>query len=172
VSPADDPEAFEAWYRTIVGSDDVEDLECNHAMERWMRSLFAARGPVTTDEAEVAYRTHMLEVARADVEIVRRDVERTTEWRPTIEIDEYAETVRIALDSGWSTPAFDNCENPAALVEIADYLQDHVIHELQGAWPLCGAHGFGAHPELRDGTAVWWCRHPGHVVAEIGDLHQ
>jgi hypothetical protein len=55
-----------------------------------------------------------------------------------------------------------------ALVEVADDAQGAVMHSINGAWPVCPAHSLGVHAEEREGTAVWWCRGGGHVVALIG----
>jgi hypothetical protein len=55
-----------------------------------------------------------------------------------------------------------------ALVQVADDAQGAVAHSINGVWPVCPAHSLGLHAEEHDGTAVWWCRGGGHVVALIG----
>lgn len=61
-------------------------------------------------------------------------------------------------------------EPVAALVAVADDLQNSVMHVLWGTvWPVCPAHHLGAHAREHDGTAVWWCNGSGgHVIAAIG----
>jgi hypothetical protein len=56
-----------------------------------------------------------------------------------------------------------------ALAEVADEAQDAVMEAIWAAWPVCPAHGIGVHPEVHDGTAVWWCKGAGgHSVTAIG----
>jgi len=56
-----------------------------------------------------------------------------------------------------------------ALEAVADEAQDAVMETIWGAWPVCPAHTMGAHAEVRDGTAVWWCKGAGgHAIAAIG----
>ena len=57
-----------------------------------------------------------------------------------------------------------------ALVEVADAVFDLLADEDWQTPFVCPEHGFGLHPLLDDGRAVWWCRPPNHVVAEIGRL--
>ncbi len=55
-----------------------------------------------------------------------------------------------------------------ALAEVADDLQDAIMHEIGGVWPVCPEHDLGAHARIRAGQAVWWCRGRRHVIARIG----
>jgi hypothetical protein len=57
-----------------------------------------------------------------------------------------------------------------ALAEVADEAQDAVMETIWAAWPVCPSHTIGAHPEVHDGAAVWWCKGAdGHAVATIGE---
>ena len=58
----------------------------------------------------------------------------------------------------------------AALLSVADDLQDAVMHSLSTVWPVCPIHQRGAHPRETSGEPVWWCTggDAGHVIADIG----
>jgi hypothetical protein len=57
-----------------------------------------------------------------------------------------------------------------ALVAVADDLQNSVMHMLWGTvWPVCPAHNLGAHAQVHEGAAAWWCHYSGgHLIAAIG----
>jgi hypothetical protein len=57
-----------------------------------------------------------------------------------------------------------------ALVAVAGDAQDAVMESVWEVWPVCPVHRLGAHPEERDGAAVWWCKGAGgHVAAALGE---
>jgi len=74
------------------------------------------------------------------------------------------------LDAGFGWPLGETVE--ASVVEIADLLQEHTLHEeVWGGWPTCVRHGtHPLRPVVRDDQAVWWCPADEVVVARIGDL--
>jgi len=53
---------------------------------------------------------------------------------------------------------------------LASAIQDEVIDELQGAWPLCPRHDHPLDATVLHGLAVWTCPHDGSFVAAIGGL--
>jgi hypothetical protein len=58
---------------------------------------------------------------------------------------------------------------PELLALVADELQDAVMEHLFGVWPVCPHHQLGAHPQVFDGQAVWWCSdQSGHVISAVG----
>lgn len=111
-----------------------------------------------------------LELVKANVETVLRDVERTTDLRPNVTVDSYMSIVMIAYGRSSTTPSVLAIANPEALAETADYLQDHIVEDLWSPWPVCPLHDVGVYSEVRDGTAVWWCRVGAHLVAPVGLL--
>jgi hypothetical protein len=111
-----------------------------------------------------------IKLTRENVDFVRVDVERTTTLRPGITVDDYRGVVRITYDSSYTTPSLSAWQNPEALAETADYLQDHVVDDLRRPWPVCLAHDKGVYAEVHDGRALWWCRYGGHPVAQVGHL--
>lgn len=96
--------------------------------------------------------------------------------RPHIQVSRLDGLLRILYRSVQDGPGSESSvnvyteENLGVLVAVADHLQDEVSEELHAAWPVCAQHGFGAHAQVRQGSAVWWCRHSEHTVAQIGSL--
>jgi hypothetical protein len=109
-------------------------------------------------------------LGRANVEIVRGDIMRTTSQNPDIEVDSYMDGVRIAFNGGYTTPSVFADANPQALAETADYLQAQLTDDMGAVWPLCFVHEVGVHAEVHDGVAVWWCRVGDHLRAPVGEL--
>jgi hypothetical protein len=73
----------------------------------------------------------------------------------------------IAVKPSQSLDTFTPAE---ALVEVTDAVFDLLTDEEWQSPFVSPEHGFGRHPLLDDGRAVWWCAPPNHVVAEIGRL--
>ncbi len=71
--------------------------------------------------------------------------------------------------SGLAPSDGDGSDPLAALVLVADELQDAVMDSLMAAWPVCPRHNLGAHARAIDGEAVWWCKGgTGHDISVIG----
>ena len=63
----------------------------------------------------------------------------------------------------------DDVEEAAA--ELAGLVQDHVVEELPGAWPVCpGHHHPMAHATTPSGRAAWGCPSGAGPVHEVGSL--
>ncbi|WP_133305872.1 hypothetical protein [Microbispora triticiradicis] len=81
---------------------------------------------------------------------------------------------RVGCCGGYGSPAIwpsSGRDAGAALVEIADAVQDVVIEHIWGVWPICPEHRLGLHAAFVEGTAVWQCAGAGtHTAAAIGDL--
>ena len=93
-----------------------------------------------------------------------------TGLRPDVVVDLWPEnTIRITIRGGYTTPSMNAMDRPTALVEVADYFQGQLAQHI-GMWPSWNRHDVGGHPELRRGTAVWWCRKGEHVIAPIGEF--
>ncbi|MGQ0831417.1 MAG: hypothetical protein ACT4OV_07045 [Microthrixaceae bacterium] len=55
--------------------------------------------------------------------------------------------------------------------EMADYVQEQLMDiGVERFWPTCHEHNRGLHAEVRDGTAVWFCRGGDHTIAALGLL--
>jgi hypothetical protein len=63
---------------------------------------------------------------------------------------------------------------PELMVEWADWLQEHVFPETQGAWgqarPACPGHGHPAMATELDGKAWWVCPASNRRIGRIGHL--
>ncbi len=67
-------------------------------------------------------------------------------------------------------PSDGDGSNPlAALVLVADELQDAVMTSLMAVWPVCPRHHLGAHPRATADAAAWWCKGGvRHDICTIG----
>jgi hypothetical protein len=74
--------------------------------------------------------------------------------------------VRVEVNGGYSEPSLLSTELTAAVVELAGYVQEWIAQDL-GMWPSCRQHGFGLHPRVEQGRAVWFCPR-AHVESAIG----
>ncbi|MFE7550094.1 hypothetical protein [Streptomyces gardneri] len=121
------------------------------------------------------------------LELVNRDLAATLPEQEPLRLTGFppweegeAEYVYVALANGESQ---GNCLEPGsadspalALAAVADAAQETVSELLWQAWPVCGEHGIGMHPQEADGQVGWWCaggksaREPAHVRAAVGAL--
>ena len=166
---------FEAWYESleIVHGDYLDQAETERRrtfLHRWLHAFYAAHGPLTMDLVGIALVLDQVQLATEDVKIVLADLARTTNLQPDVVVDDYEGGVRVSFNGSYTAPSVWEWENPDALAEVADYLQEHVVEELHTAWPTCPEHGFGLHAEVHGQTAVWWCRYRNHTVARVGHL--
>ena len=127
-------------------------------------------GPGDREQVERAFLGEEVELASRNVPVVMGDIERSTGRHPDVEVDRYLGSVRISFNGNFTTPSVSEWENPDALVEVAAYLQEHMLDEV-GLWPVCPTHdGRVLIPEVAPGGAVWRCRSGGHDAAPIGQL--
>ena len=125
---------------------------------------------MSADEATPA--DAVLELSRRALALVLADISRTTCWNPVVRLEPWMDgDVRISVDGGFGTPpsVWQRTE-PEVIAEIADYMQE-MLDQNPSIWPVCGKHDVGLHAEVRERTAVWWCRLGRHVVSEIGRLN-
>ena len=166
---------FEAWFDSISPElgDAWSGAELHRrsaALRRWFHSFYEQHGPADRPSVERAFLLDLVELTRQNVRIVMPEVERTTKLRPTVEVEEFQEAVRVSVDGSYTTPSVKEWENPEALVDLAGYIQEQVIDELNSAWPVCPKHGQVLIPEVHNGVGTWWCRPEDHAVCEIGQL--
>jgi hypothetical protein len=163
-------DTFEDWAESL-GIDRGDDRERRRpdSFDRWLHALFD-RGRVTEESVIAAYLLELIERTRQNLTVVLADIERTTELRPDIIVDDYEGTIRVSVDGSYQTPSVTEWTNPEALAELADYLQDQLTEEPWRAWPVCPEHHLGLYTEVHDHRAVWWCRSGDHPVAPVGAL--
>lgn len=165
----DEAPGFAAWYRSIVGDDADRDEQTEASLRRWFLDFYRGNGAVSRDVAEAAFSSAEVQLAAANVAIVLRDIERTTALRPTVEADDHMGGVRVSFNGNYTAPSVWAWENPDALVEVAAYLQEHVMESV-GLWPTCPAHHQVLLPDVEEGQASWRCQSGEHVVAPVGQL--
>ena len=95
--------------------------------------------------------------------------------RLVVDPDTFPECAAVELNGGWihgaeiEASAGDNLA--AALVTVADHLQESVMERYRRVWPVCGIHRLGPHPIPLGDTTVWQCAGGGgHVLAPVGEL--
>jgi hypothetical protein len=134
---------------------------------------FAEKGAVSEAEANEAMISTQLLLAREAVDLVLRDVERTTSLgRMSFDVryDEAFETIVVSHQRSYQTPAIFSYRAPESVAEIADNMQDLIVDELSGAWPTCPNHRSGLYAQVEGDDAVWCCRVGSHAVSVIGHL--
>jgi hypothetical protein len=166
---------FVAWYVSIVEPDlgeawpVDEKRQREEFLRRWFLKFYDAHGPVPKEVVLAEFVVDQVRLAAENVAIVMPDIERSSGLRPIVAVDNYMSLVRISFNGGYTTPSVWAWENPEALVEVADYLQEQMMNDA-GVWPSCPAHTQVLLPEVHGDAAVWWCRTGDHTVARIGDL--
>jgi hypothetical protein len=161
--------AFEEWLLSL-GSD-YWSLDPDN-MER-LRDVFDEHGPVAHEELLRIIHDHVLPLAREAAALVARDIAATTDVEPPrFEYrDEYESgSIRVAYWGRYATTTILGLTQPEVTVEIADFMQEEVMVDVGGVWPMCVDHRVGLHPLLQSGRATWFCRAGSHVAAEIGRL--
>lgn len=168
-------DGFDAWYDSISpdlgdGWSKREKRERESWLRDWLRRFYISNGPANEEVVRAAFGLDQLALAEANVAIVMSDIERTTDLRPKVVVNDLDEAVCICFNGNYTSPSVFAWDNPEALAEVADYLQEHVMEALWRTWPECPEHDFGLFPQVRQGEAVWWCRPQEHAVAAVGHL--
>jgi hypothetical protein len=136
---------------------------------QWLRDVYDTEGPVSRDAVDRAAWAHQIRVANEAVTLVLADLHRTTSRRPVVRVEVLDGSLTIVIDDDYNAPSMFEWEPPAAIAEVAGYVQEQMADEI-GNWPVCGAHDAGTFARVRDDTAVWWCRPDDHVLAPVGSL--
>jgi hypothetical protein len=165
---------FEVWYRLVVADDDQpHDMpEPDQGLRAWLQALFQSHGPVSTEVVQVAFVLDQVALADRAVASVLGDLHRTSSFRPKVNVDDVDGSIRITVNGSYTTPSMSAApfDVAAGIVEVADYLQEKVIDNAGPVWPVCPWHGFGLHPQVNVGRAMWWCRPLDHPVSVVGEL--
>jgi hypothetical protein len=177
--------AFDDWLAGLgfdwlseLGSDEEVDPAIRVRQEHeaaagrgWLQRLYESEGPVDRQTAGTAIELRQLELVAWAVEVVRTDVERVTNLRPTLEVTTFEDDcIGVAYGASRSSVMALGIEPESVLAAVADNVQEHVIDDVGTWWPWCDTHRTGVTAELRRDEAVWWCRKGDHRVAAVGDL--
>jgi hypothetical protein len=156
-----------------------EQLRAEHATEaeqvglarlvsgsRNRRSVRTPRGPslaVVTPE-----------LVEENAQSVLADVYRTTSLRPEVLAADLDGALVVSYNGNSTSGDLDAEVNPAALVQLADYLQEFVAEDVGTAgqatlWPVCPTHSRRLRAETDGDRGVWKCPW-GHVASRIGEL--
>ena len=125
------------------------------------------------------YRTEpqLLETINRALEVLAHDLQATGltgQARPVLPDDTDVVTAWVQYQAHFGhtsgiSPSDVLAGGPGLLALVADELQDAVMEALFGVWPVCPRHQLGAHPQVFDGQAVWWCSdRSGHVISVVG----
>ena len=162
---------YEAWLDLVAHNDDDGPGVQAAGGDRFLREVFDRRGPISAEELDAESNRLVMELARAAVDLVVRDLHATTDARPVVDVrHDEAYGLIVAYNGGYSTPSMHSMQNPEATSEIGDYLQGEIADDLWTVWPTCKSHGGGLDARARDGEAIWHCRLGNHRVAAIGQL--
>jgi hypothetical protein len=166
---------FDTWLREMSPESFEEGAFIPDVWVGWLRRLYEQDGPLPADEVTARAARDVRAVAAIALVRVRDDLERVEGPRRHMELVANDE-LRVAYlledevaeepPQGLSTP-----DQGEMLVAVADAVFDLVVDEEGGLGPfVCPEHGFGLHPQVAVGRAVWRCRPSEHIVAAIGHL--
>jgi hypothetical protein len=166
---------FDEWYESLGtewgdGEADEDAGQSAERLRRWLHQLYETHGGLDMESVKTAFLLDQIQISEANVAVVLQDIENTSALRPDIVVDDYEGGVRVAFDGSYALPSVTAWENPEALAEVADYLQERVMEKLWAVWPTCPRHGFGVFAQVHGGVAMWWCRFGQHGVAAVGLL--
>ena len=163
--------AFDEW---LVAVDLDAPAAANPQVRTWAWLFYEEHGPLDPVMVRLALDLRTIELLEWAMELVRADVAATTSLHPRLEIRTESwgagDIVFAAYNGSYRSGAGWPFAERDLLVELADYLRDHVVEDLWRAWPLCPAHGEILYPEIAGADAVWMCRRHGHAAARIGSL--
>jgi hypothetical protein len=156
----------------------IREMLGEEAYQRVRRTQELHRNPQPLTEADAA-------VLRAALEPLLRDLAATR--MPLPDVREEAHEDRPWSVCGWIAEpggfgqgvSVMRDSTPAERVrELAEQFQNWAVDVMADAgesaseWPPCPEHDrrHGLMADVRDGTAIWVCLHPEHVIAPIGAL--
>jgi hypothetical protein len=85
--------------------------------------------------------------------------------------DDEEEGLLLACEFGGHSFSLDGVQSTAEMAaEIAIQLQDDVMDNVWGAWPVCRQHEHPMSPEVVVGVAVWRCPIDPGAVVPVGQL--
>lgn len=155
---------FDEWVASLGGSvaGDAKEL---------LRRVFDEHGPVSPEHAKRIGREHQVALARVAVGLVGHDIATTTgQEAPPFEYRDDDAGVRLAYWGRFATTTLSALSQPEMTVDVADFMQDGVIEDVHGAWPVCPIHNKGGYAQLVDRQPMWFCRFGSHTIAAIGQL--
>lgn len=89
----------------------------------------------------------------------------------TDEDDDEDDELALACRFGGHTFALHGAQSIAEIaVDILDQVQDDVIDELWGAWPVCPGHQHPMSPTVVEDMAMWTCPAETDIAVPIGHL--
>ena len=159
--------SFDDWLASIDPERDMTDRR------RWLRHQFELLGPVDAESIDVAYELELAGALRTAIELARSDLP-DDPTRSLTYIDEPgARGIAYGYSATFSSPMTHSppWRMSQLIVDVADYVQEHVSEERMRVWPTCTNHGLGLHPKVANHGPVWRCSHGPHDVAVIGQLH-
>ena len=114
------------------------------------------------------------ELAEENAQAVVADVYRTTGLHPEVLAQDMDGALVVTYKGNSTSGDLDASANPAALVQLADYLQEFVAEDVGTAgqatlWPVCPIHSRRLRAETDGDRGVWNCP-SGHVASMIGEL--
>ena len=136
-----------------------------------LRRIFQQHGPVSSEYVERIGHEHQIALARVAVDLVGRDIAATMDQQvPPFECRYEEGAVRVAFWGRYATTTVAGLTQQDVTVEVAEFLQEEVIRDLQRTWPECPEHRAGLRASRDSERAAWTCRRGGHVVAAVGEL--
>jgi hypothetical protein len=167
---------FEAWVESVLPEPEPDEGgDVGHrpiGTMDFIREMFDKHGPIPTPALRQAWIDRKMSLTGTGTELLRADLERTTNLRPVIDVwwsDETGTPV-ASYNGSYSTPPLFSIRAPEGICEVADNLRDHVMDDLWTVWPVCPDDGFGLDPRPVEGRASWYCRRGNHTVGPIGEL--
>jgi hypothetical protein len=171
------PDDFDSWLASLPDELPVsEGTTPGPWAMTWLRETFARDDSLSASALASRWDETVVSIASRTVDLVLDDYVRTTTREPRpVEVTSSAETgVKITWSGSYTSPSvfaeMNDATPTSVAVEAADYLQEHIVDELRGPWPVCSDHDAGLHAEALDDVPVWRCRRGNHVVAPIGQL--
>jgi hypothetical protein len=155
---------FDTWVASLGASMTTE-------ARTLLRRIFDQHGPVSSRDVERIGQEHQVALARVAVDLVGRDIAATTDQEvPPFECRYEEGAVRVAFRGRLSTTTIAGLTQQEVTVQVAEFMQEEVMADLQRTWPGCPDHRAGLHPSRESERAAWTCRAAGHVVAAVGEL--
>lgn len=138
----------------------------------FLGEIFEVHGAVSENELRRLWLVRQVDLARTAVALVGADLRATTE-KPPPPFDFQAEAdagIRLAYWGQYASSTVMGITAAAVTAEVADFIQEQVMEDLNAAWPTCPQHNFGLYVRSDTNPADWFCRRYGHSAGAIGDL--